>query len=190
MDVKLLVKRGTNDSHEIPLTGPETVVGRQKGCKLRIPSGTVSRQHCRLLFEDDRLFVEDLNSSNGTFVNGVRVYGRQLVQPGDEIEIGPVVFVANYLLVEMDEPEAPLNGVPLEIVAEEDLIEEVIPVEGIPVAGEPVTSRGKVAPTEDAPISVALLDDDEPIPPAILDEELTLSVKGDEDLRDLLSKMQ
>src|SRR5258707_8385564 len=131
MDVKLLNKKGSTGPQEIGLISPETLVGRQKGCKIRIPSGIVSRQHCRILYEDDRLFVEDLNSSNGTFVNGVRVYGRQLVQPGDEIEVGPVVFVANYLLVEMGEAEEVLNGEPLEIVAEEDLIEEVIPIEGI-----------------------------------------------------------
>jgi pSer/pThr/pTyr-binding forkhead associated (FHA) protein len=191
MDVKLLIKKGSNGLHEIPLTGPETLVGRQKGCKLRIPSGTVSRHHCRFLFEDERLFVEDLNSSNGTFVNGVRVHGRQLVQPGDEIEIGPVVFVANYLLVELGEPEIAASGVPLELVAEANLIEEVVPVEGIPLAeDESVTSRGKVAPADDAPVPVALVDEEEPLPPAILDEELTLSVKGDDDLRDLLSKMQ
>jgi pSer/pThr/pTyr-binding forkhead associated (FHA) protein len=191
MDVKLLIKKGSNGLQEIPLTGPETLVGRQKGCKLRIPSGTVSRQHCRFLFEDERLFVEDLNSSNGTFVNGVRVHGRQMVQPGDEIEVGPVLFVANYLLVEMGEPEAPLAGVPLEVVAEVELIDDGIPVEGIPLAtDEPVTNRGKVAPVDGAPVPIALVDEEELIPPVILDEELTLSAKGDDDLRDLLSKMQ
>jgi predicted component of type VI protein secretion system len=190
MDVKLLIKKGSNGSQEIPLTTPETLVGRQKGCKLRIPSGTVSRQHCRLLFVEERLFVEDLNSSNGTFVNGVRVHGRQLVQPGDEIEIGPVVFVANYLLIETGEPEIAADG-SLEIVAEANLIDDDVAVEGIPLAGdEPVTSRGKVARADDAPVPVALVEEEEPIPPAILDEELTLSVKGDDDLRDLLSKMQ
>jgi pSer/pThr/pTyr-binding forkhead associated (FHA) protein len=185
MDVKLLVKKGSNGPHEIPLTTAETTVGRQKGCRLRVPSGTVSRQHCRFLFENERLYVEDLNSSNGTFVNGVRVYGKHMVQPGDEVEVGPVIFVANYLLVETGEAEAAVEGVPVAA-----LDDDVFPVEGIPLAEEEPTHRGKVAPADDA-VPVALVEEEEEfVAPAILDEELTLNTSGDADLRDLLSKMQ
>jgi pSer/pThr/pTyr-binding forkhead associated (FHA) protein len=190
MDVKLFIKKGATGSHEIPLTTVETLVGRQKGCKLRIPSGTVSRHHCRLLYEDDRLFVEDLNSSNGTFLNGARVQGKQLVQPGDEIEVGPVIFVANYLLVELGEPEiaAPAGETPLEIDGPGEAAVEVFAVEGPPPEEESPTQR-KVIPAEDAPLAL-VQEDEEAVPPVLLDEELTLNTKGDEDLRDLLSKMQ
>jgi len=133
--------------------------------------------------------VEDLDSANGTFVNGVRIYGKQMIQPGDEVEIGPVVFVANYLLVETGETEAQVEGVPV-VALEEDALAEAFPVEGVPLAEEEPTHRGKVAPPEDATVPVALVEEEEFVPPAILDEELTLNSSGDEDLRDLLSKMQ
>ena len=192
MDVKLLIKKGSNGAEEIGLTSPETLVGRQKGCKLRIPSGTVSRQHCRLLFEDDRLYVEDLNSANGTFINGVRIHGRQALLPGDQLEIGPVVFVANYLLVESDEPPVPVVGVPLEMVeAVEERHAEAPAIEVIPLADDEPTVRDKRIPADDAPIPLALVEDEEPIPLALAeDEEVTLNTSGDEDLRDLLSQMQ
>src|SRR5687768_6241188 len=69
-----------------------TVIGRREDCDLRIPLGDVSRKHCRLVRDGDVLKVEDLGSSNGTFLNGQRVQ-EALLSPGDSIQVGPVVFV-------------------------------------------------------------------------------------------------
>ena len=51
----------------------------------------VSRLHCRLNFETDTLDVEDLGSTNGTWVNGRKVIRSPLVE-GDEIRVGRVIF--------------------------------------------------------------------------------------------------
>jgi pSer/pThr/pTyr-binding forkhead associated (FHA) protein len=75
------------------------IVGRRKGCGLRIPSAAVSREHCRLQFSEGILTVEDLGSINGTLLNGAPVAERQTVRPGDRLQVGPVTFVAEY---EMD----------------------------------------------------------------------------------------
>lgn len=59
-----------------------------------IPRSTVSRQHCRILFEDGNYYLEDLDSTNGTKLNGVRLtcYQKNPVRPGDIIKISNISF--------------------------------------------------------------------------------------------------
>jgi pSer/pThr/pTyr-binding forkhead associated (FHA) protein len=102
MEVKLVIERGRTRTRVVRLAAPETFVGRQRGCGVRIPSAEVSRRHCALRQEDGYLTVEDLGSVNGTFLNGMRVVNREVVRPGDHLEIGPVRFVVEYELT----PEA------------------------------------------------------------------------------------
>ena len=96
MNVQLVVQNGNRGTRVLNLQCEETVIGRRQDCDLRIPSTDVSRRHCLLSVHDGCLNVEDLDSVNGTFVNGERISGRQLVMPGDKIQIGPVTFVAKY----------------------------------------------------------------------------------------------
>lgn len=98
MDVKLVIEQGSSATKTIRLRSVETIIGRQSGCDLRIPSGAVSRKHCRLSFHDDFLTVEDLDSANGTVVNGERIEGPHVLRPGDRLEVGPVTFVVKYQL--------------------------------------------------------------------------------------------
>jgi len=67
-------------------------IGRQEGCDIHIDNLGVSRVHARLLKDGDGYLVEDMNSSNGTFVNGQRVV-RQHIKPGDQIAIGKFILV-------------------------------------------------------------------------------------------------
>src|SRR5262245_35922212 len=96
MEVNLLAIQGAREPQEIRLKAAETVIGRQKGCGLRIPSATVSRRHCRLRVLADSLTVEDLGSANGSYLNGQRVTGVQVARPGDQLQIGPVTFRVEY----------------------------------------------------------------------------------------------
>ena len=98
MNVKLIVARGSRHTQEIKLRSAETVIGRRSGCQLRIPSVEVSRRHCRLCYKDGLLTVEDLNSANGTFLNGQRVTTKHLVHPGDSLQVGPLTFEVDYTL--------------------------------------------------------------------------------------------
>ncbi len=97
MDVKLILQKSSS-AKVFRMRSEETIIGRQSGSDLRIPSAAVSRRHCRLSFRDDFLSVEDLDSANGTFVNGERVQGLQVLRPGDELEVGPVSFRVEYQL--------------------------------------------------------------------------------------------
>src|SRR5436190_19067357 len=98
MDVRLVVEGGARTGHTFRMHAPEMVVGRKKGCGLRIPSAAVSREHCRLQLVEGILTVEDLGSINGTLLNGEPVAERQTVRPGDQLKVGPVTFVIEYEL--------------------------------------------------------------------------------------------
>src|SRR5512144_931180 len=73
---------------ELPLTMTETLIGRGEGCHIVVNEPLVSRRHARLVLEDGRVFIEDLGSANGTFVNQARLHGRALLFPGDHVFIG------------------------------------------------------------------------------------------------------
>jgi pSer/pThr/pTyr-binding forkhead associated (FHA) protein len=70
------------------LHGPEMVVGRDPGCHRVIERPTISGRHARLKRSGDRIILEDLGSSNGTFINGQRINGPTEVQFGDLIGFG------------------------------------------------------------------------------------------------------
>ena len=193
MDVKLVVEKGSPQTRQIRLHNAETIVGRQKGCGLRIPSALVSRRHCRLRIEDDCLTVEDLDSANGCYLNGARIVGKQLVRPGDRLEIGPVRFVIEYALTQtaidrflregaegsvlraalMEDEDEP---VPVEVVEEE---EECLAVE-------------LVAEDEEC-LAVELVEDAAPPKeeeaPVAFDEDGSWRLPVGDDLRDILSKL-
>jgi pSer/pThr/pTyr-binding forkhead associated (FHA) protein len=73
-----------------PIVGP-TVVGRAPECTLRLDEAALSRQHARLIPTNDGLQIEDLGSTNGSFVNGKRVQ-HALAKPGDEVGFDTLRF--------------------------------------------------------------------------------------------------
>lgn len=100
VNVSLILVRSDGTSREFPVPSDRVTVGRQKECRLRIPVASVSRKHCELSIEGDRVLVRDLGSSNGTYVNRQRVQEQEVVA-GDLIAVGPAV-----LLVRIDgQPE-------------------------------------------------------------------------------------
>ena len=65
----------------------ELLVGRHYTCDVVLSDPTVSRRHARLAFRDGAWIVQDLESTNGTAVNGVHV-GRCALRPGDHVRLG------------------------------------------------------------------------------------------------------
>ena len=70
----------------------EESIGRAPGCGVRIDDTYVSQVHARVFRRDRHLFVEDLGSTNGTFVNGTRIDGPVRLRRGDRIQIGGVTL--------------------------------------------------------------------------------------------------
>lgn len=81
----------------------ETVIGRQDDCDIVLDSPAVSRQHARITNENGRYFLEDLNSRNGTLLNGQTVAQRTLLKEGDQIEVStlPFTFLSQNTLSEL-----------------------------------------------------------------------------------------
>lgn len=65
----------------------DLVIGRGPTCDVVLADRSVSREHARLFFRDGTWIVQDLDSTNGTFVNGQPV-GRSQLAPGDHIRLG------------------------------------------------------------------------------------------------------
>lgn len=65
----------------------ELLIGRDEGCHVVLSDPSVSRRHARLRFRDGRWILQDLDSTNGTLVNGVRV-GRCQLRAGDAVALG------------------------------------------------------------------------------------------------------
>src|SRR3954471_19762249 len=80
---------GPLTGQEISLTG-ELVLGRsEQGLGALGGDEKLSRRHARLVREPDgRIAVEDLGSTNGTFVNEQRISGRRVLSPGDRVRVG------------------------------------------------------------------------------------------------------
>lgn len=92
----------------------ELVIGRSADCRLKIASAEVSRKHCRLVLTANGVAVEDLGSSNGTFVDGRQIVPGLLtpLADGAHLLVGPVRFV-----LEVEKPSKP----DLESALEDDL---------------------------------------------------------------------
>jgi serine phosphatase RsbU (regulator of sigma subunit) len=84
--------KGPEPGRQFPLEPISTILGRQVDSNVCLEAQAVSRHHARILFEDGRFLVEDLQSSNGTFVNGTRVRGQVPFREGDTLQVGPYFF--------------------------------------------------------------------------------------------------
>src|SRR5690606_26580355 len=74
-----------------PITG-SLVIGRQQDCDIAVPSEEISRRHAQVKPTSDGLAVEDLGSSNGTFINGNRVQ-QGVMKPGHELRLDVIRFL-------------------------------------------------------------------------------------------------
>jgi len=82
--------RGT---HEQPLYEGENLLGRESDAEVRLASDKASRRHARIVVEGSSALVEDLDSKNGTKVNGRRIRSAVALQAGDRIEVGRELLV-------------------------------------------------------------------------------------------------
>lgn len=88
----LEIQTGRHKGKNIRLTDPETIIGRADDAKIRISSDDVSRHHCLLIARENDVLVRDLESRNGTFVNGRPIEGDVILQPGGTLSVGPMVL--------------------------------------------------------------------------------------------------
>ncbi|MCC6190601.1 MAG: FHA domain-containing protein [Anaerolineales bacterium] len=90
---RLIVEQGAIPGKEFALSKLPAVVGRELTCDIHLPSGHVSRRHARLSRDGADYVIEDLGSSNGTFVGGERLAAPRVLKNGDEILLGSEVVL-------------------------------------------------------------------------------------------------
>ncbi len=106
MQVVLVMFRSDGERRSFSVVRNMTIIGRREDCDLRIPVSDVSRKHCRLVRTDDGIRIEDLGSSNGTYVNAQRIQESEL-NAGDVLGIGPVQFTVQIDGIPRDEELQP-----------------------------------------------------------------------------------
>ncbi len=83
---------GKSEGKLIPVTLAQFVIGRDPQCHLRPASAAISKRHCAFLIRDNKAFVRDFGSTNGTMVNDVLVQGEVEVKNDDKVRVGPLLF--------------------------------------------------------------------------------------------------
>lgn len=91
-EVFLYAEHGPGTGQLLPVGEGALILGRSSSCDLRLPHASISRRHARLTRRGERLFLEDLGSQNGTFLDDERLAGPRELLVGQRIHIGPAVL--------------------------------------------------------------------------------------------------
>ena len=83
---------GPNQGKVLEIKLSQFVVGRDPQCHLRPASPMISKRHCAVLQREGKAFVNDFDSTNGTFVNNDQVKGEVELHHGDQLKMGPLLF--------------------------------------------------------------------------------------------------
>ena len=92
--LKLVLKGDNGPSMETSVTGRPIIIGRGEGSTLLMTDSSISLNHAKITKRQGKVYIKDLDSSNGVFVNGKRISTAKSmnITPGDEIKIGVNIF--------------------------------------------------------------------------------------------------
>ncbi|NOH00998.1 MAG: FHA domain-containing protein [Chloroflexi bacterium] len=90
---QFVMRSGPTPGVTFPLEGEQLTIGRDSSNGVAINDAEVSRKHARLMFQGGKYVLEDLGSTNGTFVNGQRLAGPVVLKPGDVISLGEQIVL-------------------------------------------------------------------------------------------------
>ncbi len=89
----------------------DMLVGRHQDADILLQSAEISRRHAAFLLKEQGLWLQDLNSSNGTFVNEVRIQNETLLNSGDTIQFASLKFTVSAAASALDVPEIEIEPV-------------------------------------------------------------------------------
>jgi len=115
MNVSLVLQKKDGSKKVLPVRNKAAILGRRPDCDFCIPLQVVSRRHCQLSQEVNSLKIRDLQSSNGTYVNGSKVQTEAEAKAGDHIQIGPLTFTVQ------------IDGKPADVSAADTAIMQAMP---------------------------------------------------------------
>ena len=90
---QLIMRSGPTPGAAFTLEGDQMTIGRDSTNEIVINDAEVSRRHSRLTFQGGKYVLEDLGSTNGTFVNGQRLSGPRVLKPGEVISFGEQIVL-------------------------------------------------------------------------------------------------
>jgi S1-C subfamily serine protease len=88
----LVYKSGPKAGAAVEIQGPEFTLGRDASCDLTLADDNTSRRHTIFRVQGQQVVLEDLGSTNGTYVNGWRADRPVLIQGGEQVQLGDSVF--------------------------------------------------------------------------------------------------
>ena len=87
----ILTERG-GPTRRLDFDAEEITIGRVDDNDICLPRGNISKKHTKVVVKDGKIIVLDLKSTNGTYVNGKKVAGPQLIRPSDKVYIGDFIL--------------------------------------------------------------------------------------------------
>jgi hypothetical protein len=91
---RFVMRSGPAVGKVYPLDAQEIYIGRESTNSVVINDAQVSRRHARMELRGSAYVIQDLGSTNGTFVNGTRISGMQVLNPGDMVAFGEGILLA------------------------------------------------------------------------------------------------
>lgn len=104
----LVVRQGTQAGMSFPILGNQVIIGREEGVDIVLQDPESSRRHSFISWQSGQFVIEDLGSTNGTFINGVQITSPQVLNLGDSIGIGQTILVFQAVGEATEVPQAPL----------------------------------------------------------------------------------
>jgi NHLM bacteriocin system ABC transporter peptidase/ATP-binding protein len=141
-------RAGVEEAYALPKG--HLVVGRRAGVDLLIADSTVSGRHARITVDDEGCTIADLESSNGTFVNGQRIAGTTRLRPGDRIVVGKVEFTLAGPAAEAPPPPPPAIAAATNVAHERALPQPAAPA---PPPPRPEPSRPPAPAASPQPVA-------------------------------------
>jgi hypothetical protein len=90
---QLIMRSGPTPGAAYVLEGDQITIGRDSSNSIAINDAEISRRHARLTFQGGKYILEDLGSTNGTFVNGQRLAGPRVLKPGEVVSFGEQIVL-------------------------------------------------------------------------------------------------
>jgi hypothetical protein len=90
---QFVMRSGPTPGVTFALEGDQLIIGRDATHAVSINDAEVSRKHARLSFQGGKYVIEDLGSTNGTFVNGQRLVSPAVLKPGDVVSLGEQIVL-------------------------------------------------------------------------------------------------
>ena len=145
---QLVVRRGPNPDHVYFLSEETSIAGREPINDVVLPDPEVSRRHARIVLRQGVYHVEDLSSTNGTYINGRRIAALTPLVDGDVVDFGETIRVVFYW--SPDQSGLPISGEKLRPVSNKKYSDSSIFESSVPF---PVPKRHDSHPPTPAPDS-------------------------------------